>query len=173
MEPMLTRDQLFGSMGHMRSVALFVETAKPDDTPLMTLKTLKPHHTTVFSLRDMFMKFAVDDPTEVTVALVVFGSVDFWNKLCEKTWMQPYLKEWRAEADQMRKSKAFELLWKEVEEEGRNSFQAAKYLIEEPWKAKKTSSRRVGRPNKDVEEVDPQAKEYSADIANLKDFIKK
>ena len=168
MEPMFTRDQLYAGNGHMRSTALFLESCRPTDEPIMTLKSLRPHHKVV-SLRDEYIKYCVEDPTEVTFALAVFGEVEFWNKLSEKSWMKRWLDDYRAEVDQRRQSLAFEVLWKEIRDGEKNAYQAAKYLIEEPWK-KKDTKKVDGR--KKVKEEKPESNEYSADIANLKDFIK-
>ncbi|MCA9368199.1 hypothetical protein KC887_08155, partial [Candidatus Kaiserbacteria bacterium] len=43
-------------------------------------------------------------------------------------------------ADVKRKSKAFQAIIKEVTNDGKNSYAAAKYLIEEPWKQKRTKA---------------------------------
>ena len=64
----------------------------------------------------------------------VFGDVQFWERLKKAPWMPAYVDAWKHEAEIRRKSLAFGAVLKEVREDGKSSFQAAKYLIEEPWR---------------------------------------
>lgn len=137
MEPMFPKEMLLGSGGHMKTRSLFFETCLPTDEPFLSLKPQKDNAAP--SLRDIFITLVVDDPSEATFAETVFGDIRFWENLCNCRWMEPHLKEWRRIADAKRKSKAFKSIIKEIEEGGRSSFTAAKYLIEEPWKDKRKS----------------------------------
>lgn len=135
MEPMFPKEMLLGSAGHLKTRALFIETCLPTDTPFLSLKPQKDNG--MVSLRDLFILYVTDDPSEATFAETVFGDMRFWDNLCKCTWMESFLAEWRHIADSKRKSKAFKTIMKELEDGGRSSFTAAKYLIEEPWKDKR------------------------------------
>ncbi len=87
-------------------------------------------------LKSIFVSLVADDPTEVTFAEAVFSDVGYWLRVRDNKNMQPFLSKWREEAEVVRKSKAFQALVSEVKNDGKNSFSAAKYLIEEPWKGK-------------------------------------
>jgi hypothetical protein len=86
------------------------------------------------SLFKLYMAHSVDDPSEVTFAEEVFGDLYFWQCLTEANWFQRHIQEWRLLAATVRKREAFKSIIKEVRENGKSSFTAAKYLIEEPWK---------------------------------------
>lgn len=132
MTPMFTRDQLYAANGNHRTKSLFREWGVSDENILAytTGSTTNPHP----DMRKLFLKYVVDDPTEATFALALFGEVEFWTRLSVAPWLKPYLKKWRHEADVTRKSMAFQYVINEVKLEGKNSYQAAKFLIDEPWK---------------------------------------
>lgn len=131
---LVSSDKLYSASGKMLSRSLFKETNKGDGEPVFTLS---PHpQEGLISLRDHFLELTLSDPSEGEFALFVFGSVRFWNNLKKSTWLQEHLTEWRLEADILRKSKAFKAIVQEVENNGKSAFSAAKFLIDEPWKAK-------------------------------------
>jgi hypothetical protein len=82
----------------------------------------------------LYMAHSVDDPSEVTFAEEVFGDLYFWQTLTEAVWFQRHIQEWRLLAATVRKREAFKSIINEVKSNGKSSFSAAKYLIEEPWK---------------------------------------
>lgn len=82
----------------------------------------------------LFMKLVVDDPSEVTFAEEVFGDYVYWTKLRSTSWFKPYYEEWSDVATEKRKQIAFQAIMNEVKSNGKSSFTAAKYLIEEPWR---------------------------------------
>lgn len=135
MEPMFPKELLYGSKGHMRTQSLFLETRRHGDEPLFTLKPGTRHGCP--SLRDLFIEYTVYDPSESSFAEAVFGEVAYWENLKKADWMQDHIEKWRYIADVKRKAIAFKTIIKEVENDGRNAFSAAKYLIDEPWKDKK------------------------------------
>jgi len=80
------------------------------------------------------MGHSVDDPSEVTFAEEVFGDLFFWQSLTEASFFKKHIEEWRLLASTVRKKEAFKAIINEVKTNGKSSFTAAKYLIEEPWK---------------------------------------
>ena len=135
MEPMFSKEMLYNASGKKRTRSLFTETKRQGDEPFLSLKPQKDNG--AVSLRDLFIQFVVDDPSETTFAETVFGDLEFWQNLLECDWMVEEANKWRTITDAKRKAKAFRVLINEVESDGRNSYSAAKYLIEEPWKDKR------------------------------------
>ena len=111
-----------------------METCAHHNEPIFTLRDEKEGY---ISLRKLYLQYVPNDPSEAVFAEVVFGDVGYWLHLRENKLLKPFFDEWRQEADVIRKSKAFTAIIKEVEGEGRSSFSAAKFLIEEPWKDKR------------------------------------
>lgn len=138
MEPMFPKDMTHNAVGRMKLQALFEETARPTDEPIMSLRASRPNG--LPSLRDLFIQLVVDDPTETTFAELVFGDIDHWNQLLAWKPLAPYLKKWRAITDAKRKAKAFQLMIAEIDTRGKSAFSAAKFLIDEPWKDKRKAS---------------------------------
>ena len=131
---LFTEEQLWAGNGVARTNSLFSETARQGDTPIMSLNG---NNKTLICLRDLYVPLVAEDPSEVTFAEYVFGDLRYWMKLKSAVFMPKYLEEWGQLADVKRKQKAFAAIVKEIEEGGRSSFTAAKYLIEEPWKDKR------------------------------------
>lgn len=119
----------------MRTTSLFFETCRPGDNPVMGLQYSKNH---LPSLRELYVLYVVDDPSEATFAEEVFGDVFYWTKLREAPFLQDYLKQWDVVVQVKRKQKAFKAVVSEVEDGGRSALTAAKYLIEEGWRQDKT-----------------------------------
>lgn len=86
------------------------------------------------NLYKLYMSFCVEDPSEVKFAEEVFGDIGFWLRLQNAVFFKETLTEWRQHAAEKRKCLAFEAIIKEVKNDGKSSFTAAKYLIEEPWR---------------------------------------
>ncbi len=143
---MLSREDIYTVNNVPRSISLFLETCKQGiDKPIFTLS---PIRTDYINFHNLFIKLVVDDPSEATLAEEVFGNLDYWVRLNESRILRPYFDKLRHLADIERKRIAFNAIMKEVKEEGRSSFTAAKYLIEEPWKDKKDP--KVKRESKDT-----------------------
>lgn len=138
MEPMFPKEMTHNSMGRMKLAALFVETHRPGDEPFLSLKAQKDNG--YVSLRDLFIQYVVDDPSEATFAEVVFGDMEHWNQLLACNWMDEHVTKWRAICDAKRKAKAFKMIINEVEQGGKSAFSAAKFLIDEPWKDKRNKA---------------------------------
>lgn len=135
---MLTHDQMYNKVGAPQFLKLVLEfnQLRPQWNLDDAVFTLKAKHEGLISLRKLFVAHVAEDPTEVSFALAVFDDVAYWTRVREYADFKPYVEKWRAEADIIRKSKAFKSILSEVKEGGRSSFSAAKYLIEEPWKGR-------------------------------------
>lgn len=136
---MFDREQIYGTNGIPRTKSLFAEYGVTSETILTFNDTGKPYP----ALKPLYIKFCVDDPSEAEFALAVFGDITFWEKLKNSPIMEKHLDEWRHETDVMRKSKAFKHIMHEIENDGRNSYSAAKFLIDEPWKPKTKESKQA------------------------------
>lgn len=122
---MFKREQLYNASGKARSTSIFIEY---DSKGIMTLRHKKPNG--VPSLRDLYIQYCSEDPTEYSFAIEVFGDTFFWFNLRERKFIQDLLPEWEHMASLARKSKAFKALISEVELNGRGLVTAAKYLID-------------------------------------------
>ena len=136
---MFTKEQLYASTGMRKSKSLFIEYRVEGIEPIFTLS--RHEREGLISLRNLYIQYCVDDPTEVEFAEAVFGDYGFWLNLSTTMYVAKELEEWRAIVDIKRKAQAFKTIMKEVQEDGRAAFSAAKYLIEEPWKGRKQATR--------------------------------
>ena len=127
---MFTKEQLWAGNNIPRTNSLFVETSRKGDQPIMSLNG---HNEEFPCLRDLYVAYVVDDPSEAVFAEVVFNDIAYWLKLKESAFMPSYLKQWNEIVNIKRKQKAFKVVLSEIENDGKSSFQAAKYIIEEQW----------------------------------------
>ena len=123
---MLSRNQMYTPGNVRRTASLIFETCRYDDKPIFTLNVEREGY---ISLQNLYIKYCVDDPTENTFAEEVFGSLEFWLNMKTSKQLGPLF---------------------EVKEEGKNSFQAAKYLIEEPWKKGVVAKRKAKETTKEA-----------------------
>ena len=138
---MFTKDQLYNAVNAPMTKAIFHEfRRKESPDPILSLYT---EDVGLPILRNLYVSLTVDDPSEGIFVEEVFGDQYFWDNLSKAPFMEQQLKSWRHEADVKRKSKAFQVLTKEIEDGGRNAYNAAKYFIEEPWKPKTAKSNRA------------------------------
>lgn len=143
-----------------------MELCKHTDSPIFTIRDEKEGYE---SIQTLFINLTVEDPTETVFAETVFGNVPYWLKARENRTLKPYIEEWRAVADVKRKAMAYEAIIGEVKTRGRNSFSAAKYLIDEPNKDKRNP-----KTKQEVETTKAAARklsEYSEDYHNIKDLL--
>jgi len=150
---MFSEDVLYTSNGIRRTRSLFKETSVAGDKPIFTLGRDKEDK--YICLRDLYIKFCTKDPSESIFAETVFGDVGFWNNIAKSPWIQEYLQEWREIAEAKRKAIAFQAIIDEIENGGRSSLTAAKFLIEEPWKDKRNP-----KVKKDSEKTAESAKSH-------------
>lgn len=162
----LSYSDLYTPQGKAKSKDLFFEYNK--DSVLSLSKELKEG---TISLAKLFVTLTVNDPSEVMFAEEVFGDVAFWLKLQLSPVLAEHLPEWRRVSAQKRKQKAFAAIIKEVEENGRSAFTAAKYLIEEPWAAVGTVKQRKAAKAEAEASAEEAYKDNSVekDIRRLRD----
>ncbi len=158
---MFPDEVLYASNGLRRTRALFREVSVEGDNPVFTLAKSPGY----IKIKDLYIKFCVDDPTEATFALTVFGDIAFWENIAKSPWIETHLEEWRRTCEVMRKAKAFEAIIHEVNNGGRSSFSAAKFLIEEPWKDKRNPKTKT----KAKESTEKAYGTLKDDVKNLKD----
>lgn len=164
--PLFPIDVLRSSNGVRKTRSLFKEVCKIDDVPVMSLSHNVERLDSMVPLRPIYLGMVVDDPTEYDFADYVFGDYTQWVQISESTWMKDYLDEWRMVADVQRKQKAFKALLSEIDKGGRNAYGAARFFIEEPWKAK-TQKVKV------KESTEKAAGEFTSDIIRLQEHFGK
>jgi hypothetical protein len=157
------RDQIYTTNNGLKVLCLIKELCKPTDTPIFTLRDEKEGYE---SLRTLFVSLTVEDPSEATFASVVFDDVGYWLKARENKILKPYVEEWREEADVKRKALAFNAIVHEVKTGGKSAFSAAKFLIEEPYKDKRTPKTKA-----QVQKTTEKAKASVFIPDNLDDFL--
>lgn len=129
--PICTPEQLYNASGTASLRPLVKEWATDEGAIFTLAKTNKDGY---ISLGKLFVQFTVDDPTEATFAEEVFGDISYWLRVREMSLLRLHLRDWREQADILRKKEAFKAVMTEVKTNGRSSFTAARFLIEEPWK---------------------------------------
>jgi len=164
---LFTKEQLYGRTNIPYTQAIFYEWV--GEKGLVNLGSEEKKGT--FPLRKIFVPMTIKDPTEVSFAEYVFGDYSYWEYLERRTrsWTAKHIAEWRKQADIGRKSLAFQTIMAELEE-GKSSYQAAKYLIEEPWKVKNSDDKRKAR--KEIRETAEEAFEQEGvqeDFQRLKE----
>ena len=135
----LSREDLYTEHNVPKTASNIKELARDTDNPVFTLY---PELEGYISLQKLFVSLTIDDPTEVNFAEEVFGDVGYWMILQKVAKLKPHIEKWREIAEMKRKQKAFKAIINEVEHEGKGKLQAAKFLIEEPWKNKRIKTTR-------------------------------
>lgn len=131
--PFFTRDQLYSTNNRKQLRLWFIEYQdRSPVTPVLNLSYEDGYKGTK-SLKDIYMQFCVEDPTETAFADYMFGDVSFWLEVRDEPWIKDTLSLYRREADTRRKAMAFKSIIKEVKTGSRSAFTAAKFLIDEPW----------------------------------------
>lgn len=87
-----------------------------------------------------YLKYCIEDPTEYSFALEVFGDWEHWMLVQELNPLKDLIAQLRAEKDIAIKSKGFLKIAKEVADDGKNSYQAAKWLAEKGWEPNEPAS---------------------------------
>lgn len=160
---MFSDDVLINAQGTRLTRALFKEVAQEGDKPVFTLS--RNDSEGYINIRNIFIDLVAEDPTEYVFAEAVFGDFAHWDKIANSTWMKEPLKEWRQVADVKRKELAFKVIIQEAKGGKSSSFAAAKYLIDEPWKDKRSPVKR--KASKDSTSKASAA--VSQDLQSLKD----
>lgn len=155
-----TREDIYTTNNGLKFLCLIKELCKPTDTPIFTIRDEKSG---LISLRTLFLKLVTDDPSEATFAEEVFGDVGYWLKVRDHKFIKPYVEDWRQECDVLRKAKAFKAIMEEVTNEGKSSFAASKFIIDEPWKDKRNAKVKA----KSKESTQQAADSYKDDFSRL------
>lgn len=158
----VTRDQIYNTMNVAMIRPLLLE--EGSNSAVFTLS--REHKDGYVSLYKLFIQFVVDDPTETTFAEEVFGDISYWFTVRESVTLKNHLEEWREICDVLRKKKAFSAILEEVKTKGRNSFQASKYLIEEPWKKGSPNRRKVRQTTEQAFEQSTLKEDFERIMAN-------
>lgn len=161
-----------GDQGVTRTKSLFYELSY--DNPEHVIFTLKEHDIVLpngrpaMALSQIFIDSVTTDPTEYEFAQAVFGSLEVWDKISNAPQLRTHVEKWRREATIRRKAMAFKSVLQEVQEGGKSSFTAAKYLIEEPWAAKDGRTVDGRKARKNAKETAEEAFERAAISDDLK-----
>ena len=136
--PLLSHDQMYNTSSVPKFSQLIVELchSRAERDASKAIFTVRNEKEGFISLKKLFVEHTASDPSEVSFAEALFGDVGYWLRVRETKELAQYLNSWREEAEVIRKSKAFKAMVQEVEKNGKSSFSAAKYLIEEPWKGR-------------------------------------
>ncbi len=156
---MFTRDQLYNK-GHVRTKALFVEFGDTPETILSLTSSDKGYP----CLKNLYVSLCTDDPSEVTFVDAVFGDFQFWERLKKSPFMKEELPKWEHEATVRRKSKAFASIVGRLDENTPTGYQAAKFLIDEPWKKSPADKKRK-------QDTTRKAHEATVDVPSLQEYL--
>ena len=148
-------------MGNLIQKGLFLETNTTLENRALVVYTLKDRDKGGYpSIQRIYLD--AGDPTEYQFALDNFYSWDHWQRIAESDWFQPYISKWRKELEARLKAEALNRIMAKAKGEGKDSFQANKYLLERTWSSPK---KKVGRPV--TEEVLEPKEDYSEDYNRL------
>jgi len=134
---MLTRSQIYTSVNNPITSGLFCEGNIRGSSKVEPVFSAYGGNPNYVNLQALYVKFCKDDPSEYTFAMTVFGEWKYWSNMKSMEFFKPILAHYVEEAEVARKSEAFGAVIQEIKEEGKSKFQAAKFLIDEPWKDKK------------------------------------
>lgn len=145
---------------------LFHETAAKKDRILFTLR--ENDYDGLPSLRRLYME--ANDPTEYQFAIEHLEGYQHWETLCKCAWFKPYVERWRKELELMVRSYGLKNVMKAAAKDGKDSFQASKYLADRGWDKTRSSSTR-GRPSR--KEIHEQATRMAEDEARQLDDLER
>ena len=158
---MIPKERFKNSMGNLIQKGLFLETNTTLENRALVVYTLKDRDKGGYpSIQRIYLD--AGDPTEYQFALDNFYSWDHWQRIAESDWFQPYISKWRKELEARLKAEALNRIMAKAKGEGKDSFQANKYLLERTWSSPK---KKVGRPV--TEEVLEPKEDYSEDYNRL------
>jgi hypothetical protein len=138
--------------------ALFYETTGMDkSTVVYTLKDKT--HEGYPSLKEKYL--SCEDLTEYSFAINYLDGWEHWQMLCNCSWFEEYLLQWRGELHERLRSKALNTIKSIAESGEKDALAANKYLLEY---LKGDGKRPVGRPK-----AHKEAKSTRADTARVDD----
>lgn len=155
--------------GIIRTNSLFYELSYTDTTAVIfTLKDedIEVNGKTYVSLSSLYRSMVPHDPTEYEFSQEIFGYWDVWESIKNSTLLKPHVDRWRKEVEVKVKSAAIRAIAKEMTTEGKNSFQAAKLLLDRGWLDQETTSKAKAKlKQKEEEELNKAAMAQVSDDA--------
>ena len=171
---MYTYEQLHNTIGKRLTRSLIKEGAYSEKFNIFTLDKRDNPKEGLVSLWKLYMAYAVDDPTEYTFAVEVFGDMAFWQNLREAYPVRDIIESWEHEAEIARKSKMLNYI-RDATLDPKTSFQAAKYLLENGSKTRPSfatmDKRKVRKHDKEQIAGILEKKEFAEDLDRLSEFF--
>ena len=125
----------------------------------------------LLSFPKIYMSYCVDDPTEYSMALAVFGSWEHWQMVVDCADLRPYIDALRREAVVAIRAKAMAHIASEVKDKTKNAYAAAKWLAEKGWEPKESvTETKIARKTKAEKEAASKEEEEVLELA--KDLFK-
>ena len=171
--PLLAPEDFKNESGVVRTKSLFHEYSYDDTSSVVfTLKDTGyalPSGRELLPISRLFVESTVQDPTEYTFAMEVFGSWEAWDKIRSgDRRLKAQIEKWRREADVCRKSIAFRSVVEEAQG-GKSAFSASKYLIEETWATKGPDGRSARKQARETAEEAFERSGTAEDIKRLRE----
>ena len=170
---LLSSSQFKTKEGVVRTKSLFYELLYDDHTYAVFTTKEEDHETPdgkpLVSFPKLFVSSLVDDPTEYSFAMEVFGSWSAWDKIrnSDKRLVKK-IEAWRLEADIARKAMAFRSVVEEAKG-GKSAFSASKYLIEGSWKTKGPDGRSARSRERETAQLAFEKSGVDEDLERLRD----
>jgi len=157
---------LYNSQNVKKTKQLFWEFADNKDEAILTIGKKDNHNCK--SLYQLYLKYAIDDPTEVQFALDVFGDVAFWFNLRQSHFVKVHIQKWEEEVEKIRLSRNISHIIEATQNE-KTKLQAAKFLLEHGsrFRPGHSDGRKERAQNKErIEEV-LESEAFAEDIKRL------
>lgn len=150
--PLIPEDKLRNANGTMVTTSLFWEFSCDMDKAFFTMTHSDKNGLVAF--KPLYVKLTVEDPTEYTFALEVFGSWDHWQKMLKNRKVRDFVDTCREERDIAIESNAVREIIEEAAT-GKAKFQAAKFLVQKGYlkdmpKSAKNQSRKALQEDDDI-----------------------
>ena len=144
---LFNRDQLYSVSGKRKSRSLFRELATQENRDGAIFVMNKYDRENLPSLYRLYMQYAVDDPTEYTFAIAVFGDFAYWEWLRQMDPVKGMVADWEGEAEVARKSAMLDIIL-EATKAPKTSLQASKYLLERGYEHRPSQAGVDGRKSR-------------------------
>lgn len=142
-------NQFKNASGAYLTLALFYETSLDKTQVVYTLKDRD--HAGYPSLYRLYM--AANDPTEYSFATRHLDGWAHWERISKAPWFREYVTAWRKELELRTRSEALVRVRDVAASEGKEAFQANKYLLNGQWKDKDPARRRGAPSKQDIREA--------------------
>lgn len=112
--------------------SLFWETCYDKDDAVYTFAPESFEHNgkTIESFYKLYVSYCKEDPSEHNLAVLTLGGWEHWQVLNNSEILKPYFEKLRDEVSIILKKDAMAYLVKEVQTEGKNAYQSARYLLD-------------------------------------------